>query len=164
MRSTITARGQLKNWTLIRPIITSDGSLLPGVGLNTDYGTGAFVSLPTAVASTGATWDVSLWDVALWPWEGLTSADWQTISGTGQCCSVITSVQTLANGAANGVLLQLNGWDMAFEAGGLMSLCLEETREVSAWAALKLNSNFPLASPLELVWLRMVIGWSGHSP
>lgn len=113
-------RGQLKNWTLIRPIITSDGSLLPGVGLNTDYGTGAFVSLPTAVASTGATWDVSLWDVALWPQEGLTSADWQTISGTGQCCSVITSVQTLANGTANGVLLQLNGWDMAFEAGGLI--------------------------------------------
>lgn len=113
-------RGQLKNWTLIRPIITSDGSIIPGVGLNVDYGTGGFVSIPDAVDATGAVWDESLWDVAIWPQEGLTSAVWQSVSGTGQCCSVITSVQTLSNGSANGVLLQLNGWDMAFEPGGLI--------------------------------------------
>lgn len=114
------SRGQLKNWTLIRPIITSDGSIKPGVGLNVDYGSGGFVSIPDASSNTGATWDVSLWDVALWPLEGLTSAIWQTVSGTGQCCSVITSVQTIDNGAADGVLLQLNGWDMAYENGGLI--------------------------------------------
>jgi hypothetical protein len=114
------ARGQLKNWGLIRPIITSDGSIKPGVGLNVDFGSGGFVSIPDAATNTGAVWDVSLWDVALWPLEGLTSAVWQTVSGTGQCCSVITSVQTLENGSADGVLLQLNGWDMAYEKGGLI--------------------------------------------
>lgn len=113
-------RGLLKNWTLIRPIITSDGSIKPGVGLNVDFGTGGYVSIPDASSSTGATWDVSLWDVALWPLEGLTSAIWQTVSGTGQCCSVVTTVQTVENGSADGVLLQLNGWDMAYERGGLI--------------------------------------------
>lgn len=113
-------RGLLKNWTLIRPIITSDGSIKPGVGLNVDFGTGGFVSIPDATTNAGATWDVSLWNVALWPQEGLTSAIWQTVSGTGQCCSVITSVQTIENGTADGVLLQLNGWDMAYEKGGLI--------------------------------------------
>jgi len=113
-------KGRLKNWTLIRPIITSDGSIIPGVGLNIDFGSGAFVSTPTAIDNMSAQWDESLWDTATWPQEGLTSATWQSVSGTGQCASVITEVQTLPNGTANGVLLQLNGWTMSYEMGGLI--------------------------------------------
>lgn len=113
-------KGRLKNWTLIRPIITSDGSVIPGMGLAIDFAQPTFVSLPSAVTSTGATWDVSKWDEALWPLEGLTSSVWQTVSGTGQCASVVTRVSTIANGTASGVLLRLNGWTMAYEKGGLI--------------------------------------------
>lgn len=113
-------KGRLKNWTLIRPIITSDGSIIPGVGLAVDFAQAGFVSTSTAADSTGATWDVSLWDVAIWPIEGLTSAVWQTVSGTGQCASVVTRVSTIENGSEDGVLLRLNGWTMAYEKGGLI--------------------------------------------
>ncbi len=42
------SRGHLKRWTMVRPILTTDGSVVPGIGLNIDFGTGAPISVPTA--------------------------------------------------------------------------------------------------------------------
>jgi hypothetical protein len=111
------SRGHLKRWTMIRPIITTDGSVTPGVGLNIDFAQGAPVSVPSAVASTGAQWDVAQWDVAIWPVNSSVSANWTSVEGIGQCCSIITQVQTVDNGTDLGVTLQLNGWDLIAEEG-----------------------------------------------
>lgn len=108
-------RGRLKRWTMIRPIITTDGSVTPGVGLNIDFGTGAPVSIPSTVTSTGAMWDVALWDVATWPVNSSVVANWTSVEGIGQCASIITQLTTTDNGTDNGVTLQLNSWDMLME-------------------------------------------------
>lgn len=108
-------RGHLKRWTMVRPILTTDGSVTPGVGLNIDFGTGAPVSIPSTVTSTGAQWDVALWDQAIWPVNSTLVANWTTVEGIGQCCSILTTVSTSTNGQANGVVLQLNGWDLIAE-------------------------------------------------
>lgn len=109
------SRGHLKRWTMVRPILTTDGSVTPGVGLNIDFGTGAPVSIPSTVTSTGALWDVAQWDVSVWPQNSALVANWTTVEGIGQCCSIITVASTATNGQANGVTLQLNGWDLIAE-------------------------------------------------
>ena len=40
------SRGHLKRWTMVRPILTTDGSVTPGVGLNIDFGTDAPIPFP----------------------------------------------------------------------------------------------------------------------
>lgn len=109
------SRGHLKRWTMVRPILTTDGSVTPGVGLNIDFGSGAPVSIPSTISSTGAQWDVALWDQAIWPQNSSLVANWTTVEGIGQCCSIITVASTSDNGQANGVVLQLNGWDLIAE-------------------------------------------------
>jgi hypothetical protein len=52
------SRGHLKQWTMVRPIITTDGSIQPAVGLNIDFGSGAPLSIP-AVNAAGGTDDGS---------------------------------------------------------------------------------------------------------
>lgn len=109
------SRGIQKKFNTIRPIITTDGSVTPGVGINVDYGQTASVSIPSTVASTGAQWDSGIWDTSTWGTEGNTSANITTISGIGTCASVITTLSTADNGQADGVLLRINAWDMTFE-------------------------------------------------
>lgn len=109
------SRGHLKRWTMARPILTTDGSVTPGIGLNIDFGTGAPVSIPATSKNSGAQWDVSVWDQAVWPINSGLVANWTTVEGIGQCASIITTVSTFDNGTANGVTLQLNGWDLLAE-------------------------------------------------
>ena len=108
-------RGHLKRWTMIRTVITTDGSITPGVGLNIDYGTGAPISIPSTTSTTAALWDVAIWDQAIWPVNTSTIANWTTVEGIGQCCSIVTQLVTSDNGTANGVTLQLNSWDLLME-------------------------------------------------
>lgn len=111
------SRGHLKRWTMVRPILTTDGSVTPGVGLNIDFGTDAPISIPSTATTVSALWDVALWDQAIWPQNSSVVANWTTVEGIGQCCSIITKVATVANGTANGVTLQLNSWDLIAEPG-----------------------------------------------
>lgn len=108
-------RGHLKRWTMTRPILTTDGSVTPGVGLNIDFGTGAPVSIPSTVTTSSALWDVAVWDQATWPVNSAVVANWTTVEGIGQCASIITQLSTSDNGTANGVTLQLNSWDLIME-------------------------------------------------
>jgi len=111
------SRGHLKQWTMVRPIIVTDGSVTPGVGLNVDFGTDAPIGIPVSGTATSALWDVATWDTAIWPAGSSLVANWTTVEGIGQCCSILTKVTTTANGTANGVVLQLNGWDLIAKPG-----------------------------------------------
>lgn len=111
-------RGWKKRFTAIRPIINTDGStVLPGVGLNVDFGNNGHISTPSTINTPHALWDVAKWDVAMWPDNSNLVANWTTVDGIGQCASIITSVTTTDNGNQQGVLLQLNGWDITMEKG-----------------------------------------------
>lgn len=113
-------RGRNKRFTEIRPLITTDGTVVPGIGINVNFGTGAPVSIPETISTSAAIWDVALWDDATWPVTSSLSANWTTVDGIGTCASIITTVSTSQNGTQNGVLLQLNGWDMTYEVGGFI--------------------------------------------
>jgi len=113
-------RGKRKRFTMVRPLITTDHRVTPGVGINIDYATGAPTSSPTFGGLSGALWDSAIWDTAIWPGENTVTTSWETLNGEGFAGSIIVQATTSQTGLANGVLLRLNGFDVAMEPGGLL--------------------------------------------
>lgn len=78
------ARGRLKSFKLIRPVLYADTTINAGVGLGIDYdlnpsiSTASFSALPTA-----ATWDVSSWDTSYWKSPLQIQKAWQAVIGIG---------------------------------------------------------------------------------
>jgi len=113
-------RGRRKRFAMVRPLITTDHNVTPGVGINVDYGTMGEVSTATFAGVVGSLWDSAIWDTALWPGENTVTTNWQTLNGEGFCGSIIVQATTVKTGLSNGVLLRLNGFDVAMEPGGLL--------------------------------------------
>jgi hypothetical protein len=73
--------------------------------------------VPSTINTSPALWDIAIWDVSNWSGGQGLSANWTTVEGIGMCASIVTQVSTNDNGTENGVLLQLNGWDITMEKG-----------------------------------------------
>ncbi len=103
---------------MLQPVLTSDGSVTPGTGINVDFGQNATISTPVPATGVGPLWDSAIWDTAVWPLENTNQADWITVSGLGHCASVVTQVTTADSGSDAGITLQLNSWQIMYERGG----------------------------------------------
>jgi len=89
------ARGQLKRFTMVRPILFTDNGL-PTVlcGINTDFDTQnnvGQVSFNPALVSVGI-WDTSLWDNAEWGGGNTISKNWQGVTGIGYAGGIILNI------------------------------------------------------------------------
>ena len=110
-------RGQLKRFTLVRPIIQSDNGL-PTVlcGISTDFDTVPLTSqiaFNPAINNTG-TWDNAKWDAANWGGALITSKLWQGVTGTGFSGSVNINV------ASQGIEFHWASTDYVMEKGGVL--------------------------------------------
>jgi hypothetical protein len=111
------SRGQLKRFTMVRPILQTDGTV-PNVlcGISTDFDTVNLsnqVSFNPSLQGSGI-WDTSLWDNANWG-AGLTvSKVWQGVNGIGYAGSVNLSV------ASQGVDFRWASTDYVMEKGGVL--------------------------------------------
>ena len=110
-------RGQLKRFTLVRPILQTDNGL-PTVlcGISTDFDT---VPLTNQVAFNPATLDIGVWDVGLWDdtnWGGTltTTKFWQGVTGTGFAGSININV------ASQGIEFHWASTDYVMETGGVL--------------------------------------------
>jgi hypothetical protein len=111
------SRGQLKRFTMVRPILQTD-NIVPNIlcGISTDFDT---VNLSNQITfnPTGANigiWDTSTWDNALWG-AGLTvSKVWQGVNGIGYAGSINISV------AAQGIDFHWASTDYVMEKGGVI--------------------------------------------
>lgn len=112
-------RGNLKRWPMVRPILTTDGILTPGIALNVDFGHDAPISTPASIASASAMWDVAIWDSALWPLGQRTTADWTTVAAIGYCASIRTRISNASTGTS-APILQINGYDILMEVGAFI--------------------------------------------
>lgn len=110
-------RGQQKRWTMCRPLLITNGAVVPALGLNVDFGEGSIPVPPEVILSQGALWDVATWDIDLWPVERTFVIDWQTVAGIGYCASIVMTVNVNSLSAA---VLQINGWDLLMEDGGFI--------------------------------------------
>jgi hypothetical protein len=111
------SRGQLKRFTLVRPILQTDNGL-PTVlcGISTDFDT---VPLTNQIAFNPASLDVGVWDTALWDdanWGGTltTTKFWQGVTGTGFAGSININV------ASQGVEFHWASTDYVMENGGVL--------------------------------------------
>lgn len=111
-------KGHVKRFTMLQPVLITDGAVIPGTGINVDFGQNATISTPQPATGIGPLWDSAIWDVAVWPLENINQTDWITISGLGHCASVVTNVTTADSGSDAGVTLQLNAWLVMYELGG----------------------------------------------
>ncbi len=112
------SRGRRKKFNSVRPIITTDHSVTPAVGINVDFNTSGTANPVSSVVATSAQWDVAQWDQAVWPQNSNVVTQWQSLTGEGFCASIIVQASTSKSGNANGVTLQLNGFDINMEPGG----------------------------------------------
>jgi hypothetical protein len=107
-------RGGLKQWTMARPILSTDGA--PGIayGLNVDFDQNDPTGSPTFVATTSGVWDSSVWDTGIWG-GGLTlQKSWQYVSGLGYCASFRMKTQSA------GIQIQLAAIDYVYKSAGIL--------------------------------------------
>jgi hypothetical protein len=109
--------GQLKRFTMVRPILQSSGGV-PNVycGLSTDFQTEinlGQVSFNPAAMSDGV-WDDSTWDNANWAGGLVTTKIWQGVTGIGFTGSINLNV------AARNISLHWASTDYIMERGGVI--------------------------------------------
>lgn len=130
-------RGHLKRWTMLQPLINSDGQVNPSIGINVNFRSDAVLSTPSTVQAGGPLWDSgsSQWDLVNWPTSSQQSPNWISITGIGQCASVETRVASGQSQSdliavwgeslwgsgewwvlsSTNITLQLNGWNIVHE-------------------------------------------------
>lgn len=106
--------GLLKRFTMIRPILNTDGS--PGVlaNLNIDFSIDGTSSPVSTTPIVGAVWDAATWDSGIFS-GGLTITKlWQGATGVGYAAG------TQLTCAANGIQLRWVSTDIVFETGAIL--------------------------------------------
>ena len=111
------ARGQLKRFTMIRPIfLTSGGVPSIAAGVNIDFDTqnvtGAVTFNPATVVA--GTWDLSTWDNANWGGGLQVNKIWQGVTGLGYAAGVYMTV------ASQNIEVHWASTDYVMERGGVI--------------------------------------------
>lgn len=106
--------GVLKQWTMCRPIISSDSSPAITYGLNVDFSDDNVAGVPSFISSPTGIWDSATWDVSAWGGGLSIFKGWQFLSGLGYCGALRMKT------ASRGATLQLSSIDYMLERGGVL--------------------------------------------
>jgi len=128
-------RGVKKRWTMIQPLITTDGAVVPSIGLDTDFRDGGALSLATTVPVSSSLWNQMIWNLDPWGQQENTLIDWLSVSGLGQNAAINLRVDIQSQTSAslwdvalfdeavfepestNPITLQVNGFNLTVESG-----------------------------------------------
>lgn len=108
------SRGVVKKFQMARPILISQGSVVPAIIMSTDFQEKRTEASSYVVGSSGSEWDVATWDEASWASEDILTANWQSLSGIGISggIKILTSL--------NNVSCKWVSTDIVYETGGLI--------------------------------------------
>jgi len=106
--------GQLKRFTMIRPILNTDGS--PGISanLNIDFEINTLSASVSTTPVTGAVWDTATWDSGLFSGGLSISKLWQSATGVGYAAGPQLTCVT------NGIQLRWVSTDIVYEGGAIL--------------------------------------------
>lgn len=107
-------RGLLKQWTMMRPILSSSGVPAIYANINIDFDTTPPSSLLNYTSSTGSLWDVALWDTGTWGQGTSIYKTWQGINGIGY------SASPRFKAGASGISVNWISTDFVYEIGGIL--------------------------------------------
>ena len=106
-------RGTLKQFHMLRPIITASGPVTPAIQFNFDFADETPSDVPLTTFTGSSVWDTALWDVDVWGGADETSAAWGASFGLGYCASV--RMKTLSTG----VSIKVNAFDVTMQPGAM---------------------------------------------
>lgn len=106
-------RGRLKQFHMLRPIITASGPVNPAVQFNFDFADESPTDVPLTTFTGSSVWDTAVWDVDVWGGGEETSAAWGASFGLGYCASV--RMKTLSTG----VSIKVNAFDVTMQPGAM---------------------------------------------
>ena len=109
--------GQLKRFTMVRPIFQSNNGIpTTAINISTDFEAQTeFGSLSFNPASTvGGVWDTSVWDDALWSAGDLVTKTWVGVTGLGFSASINLAI------ASQGIDFKWTSTDYVMEKGGVL--------------------------------------------
>ncbi|MFA6984630.1 MAG: hypothetical protein WC213_00290, partial [Arenimonas sp.] len=130
--------GQLKQWKLIQPLITTDATSIPAIGISTDFKDNATLGTPTTATDVTALYDTAVYDTDVYPIESRNISNWTSIDGIGQCASIHFRASTgptfspavwgtarwgssyWYEQASGDVTIRLNGFNILYETGGVL--------------------------------------------
>ena len=113
---------QLKRYTMLQPLITTNGNPIPSIGVNIDFASNATFSTEQPVITASAKWDSVKWNQFTWGEAATTTNNWISVVGEGHYVSIVTEVTTKpnVNNPKAFVTLQLNGWNILAESGAFV--------------------------------------------
>lgn len=115
--------GRLKNFVMCRALLSTDGTVTPGLGLAVDFASNPVVGPTSFEQSSADLWDVALWDAGTWPIVNRIVTDWNSVEGYGYSASIRINGSIIAPVTASqsdSLLLALNGFDILMKDGGFM--------------------------------------------
>lgn len=80
-------RGKLKRWTMLRPVILTNGSPGLNMSLNVDFEDSGSTAVLSYTASSGSLWDTAVWDTDVWGGGLIVQKAWQGVNGIGYCAA-----------------------------------------------------------------------------
>lgn len=110
---------RLKKWGMIRPNILSQGTISPQIGLNIDYVTANPTGTIEAASSTNATWGTMVWGAFTWAGGLIRNSRWKALTDSPGYVAAVR-MKVAANGTGSPVQLQVNGFDISYELGGVI--------------------------------------------
>lgn len=116
-------RGRLKEFTMARSLLLTDGQAAVGLALNVDFSRNATVSSLSFPSDPAALWNVASWDAGLWPETERVIADWVAVEGEGYAASIhMQGSLSLASGAdaSDDAIFQINGWGLLVIDGAFL--------------------------------------------
>lgn len=134
------ARGVLKDFGMIRPVISTDSDLRPAIGISTDFRDNVVFGQATVATFLTALWDNAVYDFDFYPVTDRVASEWTALRGIGQCASIHFQVQSAGTGQVGffdwdlslwdtalwsdarvgDLLLRLNSFDVTYEVGGFL--------------------------------------------
>lgn len=103
-----------KRFTMIRPVIFTDGMPSLYGNLNVDYDTSDTTAALSFTPTSFGQWDSGLWDTAVWGGDLTVSKNWQGATGVGYVASPQLKV------SASGIRVQWVSTDVVFEIGRIL--------------------------------------------
>lgn len=106
------ADGALFSMSMVRPIFTAGGAVIPAIRVNTDYGNDQPLSTdeyPGTSGGAGAVWGTDLWGTGTWGSMDTPYADWIAAVGIGTTASLHMVIRP------NGFAVKLNAFDVKLE-------------------------------------------------
>lgn len=107
-------RGTLKRFTMMRPVLYSNGAPSIQGNINIDFDMSAPTPNLNTIPSSGAIWDSGVWDQGLWGSDTSVINRWQSTTGVGYCGAPRFASST------NAFSIELVSTDVVMQEGAIL--------------------------------------------